>query len=188
MPCGERSIDGAGDGLTDHGAHTSTDEGVLHSGEDDVVRAELADGVDDGIVEAGLLLLSRKSLFIGLQIGEVERIGRFEFEIDELVAGFEQGSDARTGVDLEVVAALWADVLVGIQIGLPDDLATVRALDPEALGADGLLLVVDNLVVFALEPAHASLSVERFARSCDVRQVLRGSYRSIFPLNSSFST
>ena len=48
------AIDGAGDGLAHHGAHGAADEAVLHGAEDDLMGPELADGVEDGVVEAGL--------------------------------------------------------------------------------------------------------------------------------------
>ncbi len=119
---GERAVDGAGDGLADDGAHAAADEAVLHDAEDDVVRAELADGVDDGVVEAGLLLGFGEAFLVGLEVGEVERVGGAELEVDEFVAGFEELVDALAGVDAEVVAALGADLLVGLEVGLEDDL------------------------------------------------------------------
>ncbi len=42
-------------------------------------------------------------------------------------------------------------------LGLEDDLTAAFALDPETFGADGLGVVSDDLVVFALKPGHASL-------------------------------
>ena len=77
-----------------------------------------------------------------------------ELEIDELVAGFEKEVDAAVGVDLEVVPAFGADVQIFDEVLLEDGLGAAGALDPEALGADGLLGIVDDLVVFALEPGH----------------------------------
>ena len=79
---------------------------------------------------------SARRLLVGLQVGEVERIGGAELEVDEFVAGLEQVVDAAAGVDAEVVAAFGADLLVGLDFGLEDDLAAAGALDPEALGAD----------------------------------------------------
>ena len=96
-------------------------------------------------------------LFRSFQVGEVERVGGAELEVDELVAGFEEIFDAGTGVDAEVVAALGADLLVGLELCLKDDLAAAGASDPESFGANRLLRVVDDLVVLAFKPRHASL-------------------------------
>src|SRR5437764_9431314 len=54
--------------------------------------------------------------------------------------------------------AFRADVPVGVEILLPDDLAAIVALDPQALGADALLRRGLDLVIFALEPGHRSVS------------------------------
>ena len=118
------------------------------------MRADVADGVDDGVVEAGLLLGFGEAVLVGLEVGEVEGVGGAELEVYQLVAGLEEVVDAAAGVDAEVIAALGADLLIGLEFGLEDDLLAVGAADPEALGADGLLGVVDDLVVFAFEPAH----------------------------------
>ena len=155
MARGERAVDGSGDGLADDGAHAAADEAVLHNTEDDVVRAKPTDGVDDGVVEAGLLLRFSEAFFVGLKVGEVERVGGAELEVDEFVARLEKILDAFACADAEVVAALGANLLVGLEFGLEDDLPAARATDPEALGADRLFGVVDDLVVFAFEPAHA---------------------------------
>ena len=63
------------------------------------------------------LRASARRLLVGLEVGEVERVGGAEFEVDELVAGFEEEVDAAAGVDAEVVAALGADAEVGFEIG-----------------------------------------------------------------------
>jgi hypothetical protein len=160
MARGQRSIDSAGDGFADHSAHAAADEAVLHDAEDDVVLVELADGVDDGVVEAGLLLGVGEALLVTLQIGEFERIGGAQFEIDEFVAGLEQVLDAGTCVDAEVMATLGADLLVGVQLGFEDDLAATGASDPQAFGADRLLRVVDDLVVLAFEPGHCVVAFQ----------------------------
>ena len=82
----------------------------------------------------------------------------FEFQINQLVAGIQQRSDAAACVDLVVTAALGADLLIVFQISLEDVLLAALALDPQALGADTLLLrAVFNLVVLPLEPSHPSI-------------------------------
>ena len=151
---GEGAVHGPGDGFADDGAHAATDEAILHDREDDGVGADVADGVDDGVVEAGLALGFGETFFVGLEVGELEGIGGAEFEIDELVAGFEQVIDAAAGVDAIVMSAAGTDFEIGCDLGLEDDLFAGGAADPEAFGTDCLPLVVDDLVVFSFEPAH----------------------------------
>ena len=127
MAGGQRAVYSAGDGFADDGAHTAADEAVLHSGEDDGVRAEVSDCVDDGIVEASPLLGFGEAFFIGLEVGELERVSRFEFEVDELIAGFEEVFDAAAGVEAEVIAALGTDLEIGFEIGLEEDRAAGSA-------------------------------------------------------------
>jgi hypothetical protein len=64
-----------------------------------------------------------------------------------------------------VVLAFGADVQVGQQIRLPDDLAAANALDPQALGAHTLLANTRHaprmgaglvLSAFTLEPGHST--------------------------------
>ena len=102
------------------------------------MRAELAEGVDDGVVEASLLPGLVEAVLVGLEVGEVERIGGSQLEVDEFVAGFKQVVDAAAGSEPEVVAAFGADLEVGFEIGFADDLATGAALGPETFGTNGL--------------------------------------------------
>ncbi len=104
---GEGTVDGAGDGLADDCAHATADEGVLHDGEDDRMRAEVANGIDDGVVEACLLAGFGEAVLVALEVSEVEGIGGTELEIDELIAGLEEVFDAAAGVDAVVVARIW---------------------------------------------------------------------------------
>jgi hypothetical protein len=46
--------------------------------------ADVAECVDDGVVEAGLLLGGGEALFVGLDVGEVERVGGAEIAVDEV--------------------------------------------------------------------------------------------------------
>ena len=75
----------------------------------------LADGVEDGVVEAGFLLRLAQALLVGLDVDEVQRIGGAQAAVDELVAGLEQQVEALAGADFEVMLALGADVEVGLQ-------------------------------------------------------------------------
>jgi hypothetical protein len=111
-------------------------------------------GVEDGVVEASLLLGFGETAFVRLEVGELERVGGLQVEIDELIPWFEQVGDARAGVKAEVVAALGADLEVGFEVCFEDGLMTGAAFRPQALGPDGLGGVVDNLRIFAFEPAH----------------------------------
>jgi hypothetical protein len=47
-----------------------------------------------------------------------------------------------------------AHMLIALKLSLEEGLATIGAAGPQALGADGLLRVVDDLVIFAFEPTH----------------------------------
>src|SRR5438105_3557310 len=157
MPRREGAVHGASDGFADHRTHAAADEVVLHRADDDFVLAQPADGVDDRVVEAGLSLGLGEPLLVWLQVGEVQRVGRAKSEIDQFVTGFEEILDAGAGINAEVMATVRADLLVGFEFRLEEDLAAVRAAGPQALGPDCLLRVVDDLMVFALEPAHACL-------------------------------
>ncbi len=55
---------------------------------------ELAHGVEDGVVEAGLFLGLAQALLVGLDVGEVQRIGGAQAAVDEFVARLEQQFDA----------------------------------------------------------------------------------------------
>ncbi len=145
MTGGEGAVDGSGDGFADDCAHAAANEGVLHCAEDYVVGAEFAECSEDGVVKAGLFLGGSETLFVGLDVGEVEWIGGAQAAVDEGVAGVEEELNALTGADLEVIAALGADVGVGLELGLEEDGAATGALDPEALGFDagGLTVVGD---------------------------------------------
>jgi hypothetical protein len=72
------------------------------------------------------------------------------------------------------MAAVRADLLIGFEFRLEEDLAAVRAADPQALGADGLLRVVDDLMVFAFEPAHACLPSQRCLDYCSGEKTKSG--------------
>src|SRR5208282_2450116 len=96
-----------------YGAHGAADEGVFHRAEDDAMGAELADGVDDRVVEAGLLLSFTQALLVGLEVDEVEGIGGAEAAVDHLVARVEELVEALARADFEVVLALGTDVEVG---------------------------------------------------------------------------
>jgi hypothetical protein len=130
------------------------------------VRAKLANGVDDRVFEAGLALGFGETLLVWLQVGEVQRVGGGESEVDQFIAWFKQVFDAGAGVDAEVMAAVRTDLLIGFEFGFEENLAAVRTANPQALRADGLLRVVDDLMVFAFEPAHDCLPSRRCLDYC----------------------
>jgi hypothetical protein len=147
------AVDGAGDGFADDGAHAAADEAVLHDGEDDGVGSEETLGVDDGVVEAGVLAGFFEARLVGLEVGELERIGGLQVAVDDLEAGAEEGFDAGEGADAAVASAFGADLEIGFELGLPDGLAAAVALGPEAFGADAIGAGL-KFVVFAPEPGH----------------------------------
>jgi len=162
-------VRGAGDGLSHHSAHGTADKPVFHGAQDNGVGPELADCVENGVVEAGSLLRGAEALLVGLHIGEFERVSRAQAGVHELIAGIEQQGNALACADFEVVLALGADVQVGFEVGLPDGLAAAHALGPKALGAHlspaGIGGTVATGVGFVLtfvtlEPGHGGLSYQ----------------------------
>src|SRR5258708_11960299 len=115
---GERAVDGAGDGLAYDRTNAAADEVVLHHAEHDVMRAQLADGVDDCVVEAGLSLGFGEAFLVWLQIGEVQRVGGAKTKVDQLVAWFKEIFDTGAGVDAEVMAAVGTYLLIGFKLSL----------------------------------------------------------------------
>ena len=87
--------------------------------------------------------------FIGLEIAEFERIGRFQLGIDDFIARFQQQVDTRSRTDAEVMTTLRADVEIRFEISLEDHLIAAVALDPETFSADCLLSLVLDFVLLA---------------------------------------
>src|ERR1017187_4310676 len=127
--------------------------------------SELADGVEDCVVQSGGFPRGCEALLVGLHVGKVEWVSRSQAAVHQFIARFEQQADALARADLEVMLAFGADVEVGVQVGLEDDLAAAQALHPKALGAyrfacsiraalgPGARLVV---AIFTLEPGHSN--------------------------------
>ncbi len=141
----------------------TADEAVLHHREHDRMGSKAADCVDDGVIQAGLPACCFQTRLVGLEVGKLERVGRPQFQVDELVTGLQQIFDPFARPDAEVISALGTDLQVGLEIGLEDHLAALRAANPEAFRADGPFFVVDDLVLFAFKPAHALRSAFRVA-------------------------
>ena len=133
--------------------------------------AEAAVGGDHGVGEAGGLLHAAEALAVGLGIDEAERIGGAQAGIEALEFGVvEEQLEAGDGVDAAVRAALGADVPVGLEVLLPDDLAAAFALLPQTFGSDPAFLISQfgELVVIPfvpLEPRHGNLTLTRVRRA-----------------------
>ena len=174
MTGGEGAVDRSGDGFADDRAHAAAAEAKFHHAEDDVVRAKLANGVDDRVVEAGLALGFGEAFFVWLQVGEVQWVGGAKAKVDQLVAWFKEVFDAGAGVDAKVMAAVRTHLLIGFEFGFEENLAAVRTANPQPLSADGFLRVVDDLMVFAFEPAHDCLPSRRCLDYCIGEETMSG--------------
>jgi hypothetical protein len=129
-----------------------------------IVRSQLAHRIEDRVVQAGRFLRRAQALLVGLYIGKVQRVGRAQAAVHQLIAGLQQQRDPLPGANLEVVLALGADVQVGFEVRLPDGLPAAQALGPQALGAHLSFAGVGTtpiaararlvFAVFALEPGH----------------------------------
>ena len=155
----ESLFHGAGNRFADDGTHAAADKAVLHGADQHLAAQQLAARVDDGVLAAGGFLRCFHAPLVGLQVGEVERVGRLQIAVflheDTVV---KEVAKARAGVYAEVLLALGADVEVGLKVLLPDDLAAALALDPKAFTAHRALATRIQLLLFALKPAHESLS------------------------------
>ena len=133
------AVDGAGDGLAHDGAHRAADEGVLHDGEDDGMRAEVAGGVEDGVEQAGLLLGFGEALLVGLEVGEVERVGGVELRGRRVRSRVRAGCRCGRGRSKR---KWWPHLGQTWRLASSSDLeeggSAGGALGPEAFGADGL--------------------------------------------------
>ena len=146
---------GAGEVFADDRAHGAADERILHGADDDRFAFELAAGVDDGVVEAGVLLRALQPRSVRLQVGELQRVDRDQVVVfDFVLTVVQQVRLAGTRIDAEVAVALGADVKVLVEIFLPDDLAALVALHPEAFGLDLFLARSVEVYGFSLKPCH----------------------------------
>ncbi len=102
------------------------------------MRPQLPDGIQNGVIQACLLARLAQPLLVGLHVSEVQRIGRAQAGVNQLVAGLKQRVDALPRAELEVVLALGADQQIGFEIRLINGLAAAGAFHPQALGANVL--------------------------------------------------
>ena len=117
--------------------------------------SSLPRGVDNRVVEPGVLLRALQAVGVGLEIGKLQGIGGDQVVVLGVVlAVVQQVGEPGAGVDAEVALAFGANVEILVEILLPDDLATLVAFDPETLGLDPLLARGIELTVFPLEPCH----------------------------------
>src|SRR5271166_5481781 len=130
------------------------------------MRSKPARRIEDGVVEPGLFLRLMQPLLVGLDVGKVQGVGGAQAAVHQLIAGLEQQIKAFAGANLEVILALGANVEVGLQVRLEDDLAAAGTLDPESLGANSSLAGVPIalrgaivLAIFALEPGHKASTI-----------------------------
>ena len=133
LALGQGTVGGTGDHLSNHRAHRSPDEAELHDAEHHILFPDPAHGVDDGIIQAGLLARVDQALF---------------------VPGLEQHVDAELRRDLEVVAAVGANLKIGFKIGPEDHLAAFVALDPKPFRPHLMVRRGLDLVIFAFKPTH----------------------------------
>jgi hypothetical protein len=118
------------------------------------MRSEVTQGIHHRIIEACLTPGFLQAVPIGFDIDELERVGGYKFQINQLVPRLEQAGDAASRIQTEMVPTLWTDLEVGFQIGFKDVLATTLALQPKSLGANALCCIGFNLVFLPLEPGH----------------------------------
>src|SRR5580698_5432976 len=140
------------------------------------MRTHLAYGIQNGIVEAGVVPRFAQALLVGLDVGKVQRIGGAQASVNQRVAWLKERVDSLPRGELEVVLALGADQQINFKILFINGLAAARALDPEALGADIPGTRIGSvfrcrpacfgriLTVFALKPRHTEPNCKWMAR------------------------
>jgi len=139
-------FDAAHEALAHHGAHGAAHEVELEAGGDHVDAFDRAAHDDERIGLARVLQGLLQALGVLAAVLELERIDGQHLLADFVAAfGVEKGVEPCAGANAVVVAALGADVLVLLQVGLVEHGFAARALDPQpfghlaALGGVGLL-------------------------------------------------
>src|SRR5271154_4134923 len=150
----QRPVDSPRDRLANHRAHATANKPVLHHAENDIVWAQHPNSIHDGVVETSLLLCLGEASLVGFQIRELQRISGAKFQVHQLVPRLQKVFDTGASIDAKVVSAMWANLLVGLKLCFEEDLAAIRTTNPQTFGADRLLRIIDDLVVFALKPTH----------------------------------
>src|SRR5262249_945923 len=125
----DRTLDGARDHFADYRTHAAADESRFHGADLHRAPVQPAFGRDHGIAQIGGLLHHGETLAVWLAVYEAERVAGAESGIAaRVLALIHQEFEAGDGVDATVRAALGANVPVGLQVLLPDDLAAALAL------------------------------------------------------------
>ena len=135
-PC---AIHGAGNRLAHHGSHRSADKAVLHRAHHHRVRPHLPHRIHNRVVQPRGLLRLAQPLLVGLHVGKIQRVGRAQTHVHQLIARLQQQLDPLPRAELEMMLALRAHIQVRFQIRPADRLPAARALDPQTLGANALL-------------------------------------------------
>ena len=140
------------------------------------MRAHLTNSIENGIVKAGVVPSLAQALFVGLDVGEVQRIGGAQASVNQRVARLKERVNSLPRRELEVVLAFGADQQIDFKILFINGLAAARAFDPEALGADVPGTRIGSvfrgrsarfgriLAVFALKPGHTDPNCKWIAR------------------------
>src|SRR5271166_6101664 len=116
---------------------------------------QFAARVDDGVVKAGVGLRLLQTAGIRFQVGELQRVGRNDVAVLGLVLSVvKEVAEPGASVNAEMTLALGADVQVLVEVFLPDDLAALVTLDPEAFCLDAFLPRSVEVAVFPLKPCH----------------------------------
>jgi len=156
-------FDGTRDCFADDRSHAAADEGVFHRADDDGPSIQLAMGVDDGVLEPGVLLRLLEARGIGFQVDELQGVGGDQVAVEDFVLiVVEELGEAGTGVDAEMLITFRADVQILFEIFLPDDLAALVALHPQSFGADFFLARSVELTGLAFEPSHKAVLSSQF--------------------------
>ena len=130
----DRALDRARDLLADDHPHAAADEAVLHRRDDAVDAVDRSGRDDDGVLEPGGFDARLEACLYGLVSVKVQRIGRGQTLVVLHPVAVEEHAQAIGGVDAEVMRALRADVEVGREILVVDDLRAARTLHPQAFG------------------------------------------------------
>src|ERR1700735_5251890 len=126
------------------------------------MRAKVSQGIDHGVIEAGLAPGLFQPVPVGLDIDKLQRVSGYELQVHQLVPRFQKAGDAAARVQPEMVSALGADLQVSFELGLEDVLPTALALLPQTLSANTLFCCIRfNLVFLPLKPGHVFPSSTR---------------------------
>ena len=136
---GGGGFDGAGDFLSDDGAHGAGEVFEVHDGDHGGVAVDEEASGDDGLAKAGFLAEVGVFLVVVLEAEGVLG-GEAGVGFPEGVAVGEEG-DAPAGAEEEVVLALGADVEVVGQLAVVDHFLALGALVPLAFGHVGAFFV-----------------------------------------------